>query len=58
MDDLLERTKKAYSLGGISTLDFLDTLRTYKSFMNAYLQSYYQFLNNYLSLKILSGEDL
>lgn len=58
MDDLLERTKKAYSIGGISTLDFLDTLRTYKSFMNAYLQSYYQFLNNYSSLKILSGEDL
>jgi cobalt-zinc-cadmium efflux system outer membrane protein len=58
MDDLLERTKKAYSLGGISTLDFLDTLRTYKFFMNAYLQSYYQFLNNYSSLKILSGEDL
>jgi hypothetical protein len=26
--------------------------------MNAYLQSYYQFLNNYLSLKILAGEDL
>jgi hypothetical protein len=26
--------------------------------MNAYLQSYYQFLSNYLSLKILSGEDL
>jgi hypothetical protein len=26
--------------------------------MNAYLHSYYQFLNNYLSLKILAGEDL
>jgi hypothetical protein len=26
--------------------------------MNAYLQSYYQFLNNYSSLKILSGENL
>jgi hypothetical protein len=26
--------------------------------MNAYLQSYYQFLNNYLSLRILAGEDL
>jgi hypothetical protein len=26
--------------------------------MNAYLQSYYQFLNSYLSLKILSGDEL
>lgn len=57
MDDLLERTKKAYLLGGISTLDFLDTLRTHRSFMNAFLQARYQYIQNYYRLKILAGED-
>ncbi|GBD04095.1 Cobalt-zinc-cadmium resistance protein CzcC [bacterium HR19] len=57
MDDLLERTKKAYLLGGISTLDFLDTLRTHRSFMNAFLQARYLYIQNYYRLKILAGED-
>ncbi|MCS7284976.1 MAG: TolC family protein, partial [Hydrogenobacter thermophilus] len=56
MDDLLERTKKAYLLGGISTLDFLDTLRTYRAFMYAFLQARYQYLQSYYRLKILAGE--
>jgi cobalt-zinc-cadmium efflux system outer membrane protein len=55
MDELLERTKKAYMLGGISTLDFLDTLRTYRAFMNTFLQARYQYLQSYYTLKILGG---
>ncbi len=53
MDELLERTKKAYLLGGISTLDFLDTLRTYRAFMNAFFQARYQYLQSYYTLEIL-----
>ncbi|ADO46062.1 outer membrane efflux protein [Hydrogenobacter thermophilus TK-6] len=56
MDDLLERTKKAYLLGGISTLDFLDTLRTYRAFMYAFLQARYQYLQSYYRLRILAEE--
>ncbi len=55
MDDLLNKTKKAYILGGISTLDFLDTLRTYRTFMNSLLQARYQYLKNYYRLKVLAG---
>jgi len=55
MDELLERTKKAYMLGGISTLDFLDTLRTYRAFINTFLQARYQYLQSYYTLKILGG---
>jgi len=56
MDDLVERTKKAYLLGGVSILDFLDTERTYKSFMNDFIQAKYNYLKNYYKLKILSGD--
>lgn len=55
LDELLDRTKKAYILGGISTLDFLDTLRTYRAFINAFLQAKYQYLQNYHRLKLLAG---
>jgi len=56
MDELLERTKKAYLLGGISLLDFLDTQRTYRNFMNGFIQAKYNFLKNFYKLKILIGE--
>ncbi|WP_340695049.1 TolC family protein [Hydrogenobacter thermophilus] len=55
LDELLDRTKKAYILGGISTLDFLDTLRTYRAFINAFLQAKYQYLQNYHRLRLLAG---
>lgn len=57
MDELLERTKKAYLLGGTSTLDFLDTLRTYRAFMNAFSQARYQYLQSYYTLEILGVEN-
>ncbi len=58
MDDILERTKKAYSMGGISTLDFLDTLRTYRSFMQSFIQAKYNTLKSLHYLLITSGSEL
>ncbi|WP_169301986.1 TolC family protein [Thermocrinis albus] len=52
MDELLERTKRAYLLGGLSVLDFLDTLRTYRAFMYNFLSSYYGYLQAYYSLLV------
>lgn len=58
MEDILERTKKAYSIGGISTLDFLDTLRTYRSFMQSFIQSKYNTLKSLYYLLITAGSEL
>jgi cobalt-zinc-cadmium efflux system outer membrane protein len=55
MDELIDRTRRAYLLGGISTLDYLDTLRTYRAFINTFLQAKHQYLQNYYRLKLLSG---
>ncbi|SHK33931.1 TolC family protein [Thermocrinis minervae] len=57
MDALLDKTKKSYIIGGISVLDFLDTLRTYRAFMNSFLQAKYNYLNSLHTLLLLSGEE-
>lgn len=57
MEDTLERVKRAYAIGGISTLDFIDTLRTYRSFMQSLLQAKYDMLLSYYYLKLLAGAE-
>jgi len=57
MDELLERTKKAHSIGGISTIEFIDTLRTYRAFMSAFFRAKYQYIASYYILKILGGAE-
>lgn len=56
VEALLSNSEKAFSLGGITVLDLLDTRKTYKEFMNKYNLAIVQSnLNNEL-LKVYTGE--
>lgn len=56
MDQLLGRTEKAFSAGGITVLDLLDTRRTYRDFATKYHQSITQLMLNRELIKVATGE--
>jgi outer membrane protein, heavy metal efflux system len=56
MDQLLAGSEKAFSLGGITVLDLLDTHKTYKDFITKYNQSFIQATLNKALLKLYQGE--
>ncbi len=56
MDQLLGRTEKAFSIGGITVLDLLDTRRTYRDFITKYNQSGMQAMLNRELIKVSTGE--
>jgi cobalt-zinc-cadmium efflux system outer membrane protein len=56
MDDLLNRSESAFSLGGITVLDLLDTRKTYRDFVAKYNQALVQALLNQELIKVYTGE--
>ncbi|MBF0541453.1 MAG: TolC family protein [Nitrospirae bacterium] len=58
LDDLKARSEKAFSLGGITILDLLDTEKTYRDFMTKYNQALVQGNLNRELLKVYTGEIL
>jgi len=56
MQILVANSEKAFSLGGITVLELLDTNKTYRDFMTKYNQSLIQAMLNKALLKIYSGE--
>ena len=56
MEDLLSKSESAFSLGGITVLDLLDTRRTYRDFITKYNQTLTQALLNQELIKIYTGE--
>lgn len=56
MEDLLKRSATAFTLGGITALDFLDAQRTHLDFSTKHLQSRIQTLLNRELLKVSTGE--
>jgi cobalt-zinc-cadmium efflux system outer membrane protein len=56
MSDLLERTSQAFSRGGLTVLDFLDTQKTYRDFMSKYHQALTQSRLSQALLKLTAGE--
>jgi cobalt-zinc-cadmium efflux system outer membrane protein len=56
MEKLLENSEKAFSLGGITVLDLIDTRRTYKDFMTKYNQTLTQAMLSKELLKVYTGE--
>ena len=56
LEDLRERSEKSFSLGGITVLDFLDTQKTYREFMNKHNQAAVQSNLNRELLKTYTGE--
>jgi cobalt-zinc-cadmium efflux system outer membrane protein len=56
MDDLLNRSESAFSLGGITVLDLLDTRKTYRDFITKHNQVLTQALLNQELIKVYTGE--
>ncbi len=56
MKELMSKSEKAFSLGGITVLDLLDTEKTYRDFMVKYNQSLVQVNLNRQLLKVYTGE--
>ena len=56
MEELKEKSEKAFSLGGLTVLDLLDTEKTYRNFMSKYNQSLVQANLNGNLLKVYTGE--
>ncbi len=56
MEDLLNKSEAAFSLGGITALDLLDTRRTYRDFITKYNQSLVQVLLSRELIKVYTGE--
>jgi cobalt-zinc-cadmium efflux system outer membrane protein len=56
MEELLDRSEKAFSLGGITALDLLDTQKTHRDFMTKYNQSIIQSNLNEELIKVATGE--
>jgi outer membrane protein, heavy metal efflux system len=56
MTDLLDRSEKAFTLGGVTVLDWLDTQKTYRDFMNKFNQALVQSNLNERLIKIYTGE--
>jgi cobalt-zinc-cadmium efflux system outer membrane protein len=56
MEDLLKKSEEAFSLGGITGLDLLDTQKTIRDFVTKYNQALVQALLNEELLKVYTGE--
>ena len=56
MEELLSRSERAFSLGGITALDLLDTQKTHRDFMTKYNQALVQSNLNEALIKISCGE--
>jgi cobalt-zinc-cadmium efflux system outer membrane protein len=56
MEDLLNKSESAFSLGGITVLDLLDTRRTYRDFITKYNQTFIQALLNQDLIRVYTGE--
>ncbi|MBF0486784.1 MAG: TolC family protein [Nitrospirae bacterium] len=56
MQELMSRTEKAFSLGGITMLDLLDTEKQYRDFMTKYNQALVQANLARELLKVYTGE--
>jgi outer membrane protein, heavy metal efflux system len=56
MEGLLRNTEKAFSLGGITVLELLDTQKTYRDYMTKYNQALTQAVLNKDLLKLYTGE--
>lgn len=56
MEDLLKKSEEAFSLGGITVLDLLDTQKTIRDFVTKYNQALVQALLNEELLKVYTGE--
>jgi outer membrane protein, heavy metal efflux system len=56
MESLLQNTEKAFSLGGITVLELLDTQKTYRDYITKYNQSLTQSQLNKELLKVYTGE--
>jgi len=57
MQGLWEKSEQAFSLGGITVLDLLDTRKTYRDFMTKYNQALTQSaLNEELMVRIYTGQ--
>jgi cobalt-zinc-cadmium efflux system outer membrane protein len=56
MEDLLNKSEAAFSLGGITVLDLLDTRRTYRDFITKYNQNFVQALLNQELIQVYTGE--
>jgi cobalt-zinc-cadmium efflux system outer membrane protein len=56
MDDLLKESEWAFSLGGVTVLDLLDTRKTYRDFITKYNQALTQVVLNQDLLKLYTGE--
>jgi len=55
MDDLLQRTEKSFSLGGITVLDLLDTRKTYRDFQVKFHQTLTQSDLNRVLIHVYTG---
>ncbi len=56
MEDLLANSEKAFSLGGITVLELLDTHKTYREFITKYNQALIQATLNKDLVKVYTGE--
>lgn len=56
VDELLGRSEKAFSLGGVTALDLLDTQKTHRDFMAKYNQALIQSNLNDALIKVVTGE--
>jgi cobalt-zinc-cadmium efflux system outer membrane protein len=56
MSTLVANSEKAFSLGGITVLELLDTHKTYRDFITKYNQSLIQSALNKALIKVYSGE--
>jgi outer membrane protein, heavy metal efflux system len=56
MEELLDSSEKAFSLGGITVLELLDTHKTYREFITKYNQALIQATLNKDLVKVYTGE--
>lgn len=56
VEDLLNKSETAFSLGGITVLDLLDARKTYRDFVTKYNQGFVQMLLNQELIKLYTGE--
>ena len=56
MEDLLKKSEGAFSFGGVTVLDLLDTRKTYRDFMTKYNEALVQMVLNEQLLKLYTGE--
>jgi len=54
--DLLDRSEKAFSIGGITVLDLIDTRKTYRDFFTKFNHALTQAMLNKELVKISTGE--